>query len=254
MISANTLFHFTKSLDNIENILKNNFSPRYCLERMNFLSDQPLDIGIPMVCFCDIPLSQIVNHVKTYGEYAIGLKKDWAIRNSISPVIYLNLNSQTNILIKRIFSDTGQLDIIDRMVNGYISEDSMNLHELFFYCKDYKGEMWRKKSLKTNVTFYDEREWRYVPKPIEINQLIHKFIINKKEYNSSKKEDLNDQLSAIKIPFTPNDIKYIIIKEENERLRMVQLIEYIKGTLYSGDQLKELSSKIISTEQIKEDI
>lgn len=76
-LSANTLFHFTNNIDNIINILTNEFSPRYCMESFEFLGGCDLEIAIPMVCFCDIPLSQIKNHIENYGGYAIGLSKEW---------------------------------------------------------------------------------------------------------------------------------------------------------------------------------
>lgn len=45
-------------------------------------------IAYPMVCFCDIPLSQIKNHTNSYGKYAIGLKKEWAQKWHISDTIH----------------------------------------------------------------------------------------------------------------------------------------------------------------------
>ena len=54
-LSANTLFHFTNSLENIENILEQEFFPNYSLEVIQTL-DIEKEIAIPMVCFCDIPL------------------------------------------------------------------------------------------------------------------------------------------------------------------------------------------------------
>ena len=42
-----------------------------------------------MVCFCDIPLNLAGNHRKVYGDYALGLRKEWAIENAICPVLYL---------------------------------------------------------------------------------------------------------------------------------------------------------------------
>jgi len=102
-ISANTLFHFTKSIDNLRNILTHTFSPRYCLEHIDNISKEAIDLAIPMVCFCDIPLSQIKDHVNTYGEYAIGLSKEWAMSNGISPVFYLHYGSLTNEMINKLF-------------------------------------------------------------------------------------------------------------------------------------------------------
>ena len=86
-ISANTLFHFTSSLDNLTGILINDFYPRYCLEDFSDFLEHKYRIAIPMVSFCDIPLSQIHNHIKYYGGYALGLKKEWGRRNKISPII-----------------------------------------------------------------------------------------------------------------------------------------------------------------------
>ena len=50
-----------------------------------------------MVCFCDIPLSRTEEHVKFYGEYGIGLAKEWAERNNVTPILYV---SSTNHLPK----------------------------------------------------------------------------------------------------------------------------------------------------------
>ena len=54
-----------------------------------------LDIGlaIPMVCFFDIPLSQISEHSAKYGKCANGIKKEWAIQQGVTPVLYFHENS-----------------------------------------------------------------------------------------------------------------------------------------------------------------
>jgi hypothetical protein len=257
MISANTLFHFTKSIENIRNILTNNFKPRYCLERIDFIpnTETDIDLAIPMVCFCDIPLSQIINHVETYGNYAIGLRKEWAMEKSISPIIYLHNNSRTNNIINKLFVSTARIDGLDKLIKGeFTGEASLNLLELLFYCKIYKGRMWRDNLLIDNVTFYNEREWRYIPKLKELEPFNSKYIITKEEYfDESQRMKANKLLTDFQIHFTPKDIKYIIIKNESERIRMVRMIEEIKGNDFSLNELKELSSKIISTEQIKDD-
>jgi hypothetical protein len=59
-VSANTLFHFTNSMDNLKGILTHGFYPCYSIEDLSVFV--PKDIfkeeirhAIPMVSFCDIP-------------------------------------------------------------------------------------------------------------------------------------------------------------------------------------------------------
>jgi hypothetical protein len=53
-LSANTLFHFTSSLDNLLNILTNEFHSNFCLENLNILEELPVtEMAIPMLSFCD---------------------------------------------------------------------------------------------------------------------------------------------------------------------------------------------------------
>lgn len=97
-LSADTLFHFTDRLENIISILENGFYPRYCMEQIN-----EKEIAIPIVCFCDIPLSQIKNHINNYGKYGIGLKKEWGIENGLNPVFYANFHvNQESFVVKNI--------------------------------------------------------------------------------------------------------------------------------------------------------
>lgn len=80
-ISANTLFHFIYKLETLHIILKTRFYPRLCIERY-FIDSTKNKWAIPMVCFCDIPLSNITQHTQKYGNYAIEIKKSWAIELS----------------------------------------------------------------------------------------------------------------------------------------------------------------------------
>ena len=81
-VSSNTLFHFTRDYDTLTKILKGmSFWPRYCQE-FGWNSG----FAVPMTCFCDIPLSQIKNHIDTYGSYGIGMSKEFAIKNEINPI------------------------------------------------------------------------------------------------------------------------------------------------------------------------
>ena len=106
VISSNTLFHFTPKIERLKKILLNGFRPNYCMENLDAIQKKgeavlnPL--AIPMVCFCDLPLSQISKHCVHYGNYGLGMKKDWAKDYGISPVIYVYQDAQILDEIKRI--------------------------------------------------------------------------------------------------------------------------------------------------------
>lgn len=108
---SNTFYHFTTK-ENVIGILKEGFKPQLCWEDLNYIiPDKPTEeekeefqFAIPMVCFCDIPLSQINNHRKIYGDYGIGLSKDWIEQNNISPVLYAHKNSEITGALLRIWT------------------------------------------------------------------------------------------------------------------------------------------------------
>ena len=99
-LSSNTLFHFTNNAEKLIAILKHTFKPRFCLEdlRMFNPSDNEendwLEMAVPMTCFCDIPLSKVKNHLTFYGNYGLGLTKEWGIRNNVTPILYPQINQK----------------------------------------------------------------------------------------------------------------------------------------------------------------
>ena len=78
--NTGTLFHFTKDLNTLKKILKEGFRVTYCKE---YFGDSFM--GIPMVSFCDIPLSRTDQHTKDYGKYVIGLDKEMLLANKNIP-------------------------------------------------------------------------------------------------------------------------------------------------------------------------
>src|SRR5271157_1052471 len=156
-LSANTLFHFTGSPDNLESILRNEFHPRYCLENWNILNLKELnEIAIPMVSFCDIPLSQIRKHVRYYGHYAIGLTKEWGMKNNISPVLYTHKQARLSVYLRRIFAEAMRTAADTKQ--DEFSELLQDVLKFTKFLKPYQGKLWRNgQYLKKIITFYDER-------------------------------------------------------------------------------------------------
>lgn len=90
-VTADSLFHFTTSLRKLEGIIRDKFRISYCAERCK-LDYETHDSVYPIVSFCDVPLSMAKN-LRSYGDYAIGLTKQWGIANQLNPVVYVEANS-----------------------------------------------------------------------------------------------------------------------------------------------------------------
>lgn len=95
-ISSNLLFHFTPKVEFLVSILDKGFFPRTAKEDISFmLPNYPsCKVGIPMVCFTDIPFELSEPHRQEYGSFGIGLKKEWGINNGLNPVNYIIKNSE----------------------------------------------------------------------------------------------------------------------------------------------------------------
>jgi hypothetical protein len=166
-VSSDTLFHFTNSIQNIVNILSQEFRPNFSLEDFSPLEPtEKFKRAIPMVSFCDIPLSQTSVHVEVYGYYAIGLSKSWGQRNGVTPVLYAYPGSP---LAKSIHSSfmwisPGAFDTIsDPNIQKKCFALWDNLFRVICYVKPYEGPFYKNGRHFERLRFYNEREWRFIP-------------------------------------------------------------------------------------------
>jgi hypothetical protein len=240
-------------VDNLVGILKNEFRVSLSVENFEYITQhlppdsEPMrECAIPMVCFCDIPLSQVERHMKTYGDYGLGLTKDWGMSKRISPVLYTHPNSPAP------FSSADHINLLESLGLAHASDDQKALAlnaGLFVYLqKPYEGFLERK-GPKERVRFYDEREWRYLPPELESIAAI-----SREDFaDPIKSKPVRDQVSRIPpLSFEPEDINYIVVATDAEMLTMVRAVRSIKGK-YDADTVDLLTSKIISAERIKED-
>jgi hypothetical protein len=192
-----------------------------------------------MVCFCDLPLSKIGDHIKFYGGYGIGLKKTWGIRKRITPITYL---TEKSYLTKHLKTS------VEKLMKGKKQKDFPT--ELIKYTKPVEGRIFRNGNYKAK-TFYDEREWRYIPKLLDNR----KGILYKDDYLSDIiREEANDDMSwRDRLKFNADDIKYIIVKHENQIVPMAGMIRAIQRSQYNEDQIELLVSRIITSKQIVTD-
>jgi hypothetical protein len=148
--------------------------------------------------------------------------------------------------------------LFDKIGEGKEKFTELNSKEKYIidiirYAKNYQGELHRGgKLIKPKYRFSDEREWRYVLEPDKE----HTQIGNVKSLNElrikSAKIKLNEKVKNERLTFDPDDISYIIIKKESERNKLISNLENINGK-YPLEQVKRLTSRILSVEQIKTD-
>lgn len=252
ILSPDTLFHFTPSLENLLGILKNTFYPRYCYDEFDLIDNDAqhfIEDALPMVCFCDIPLSLLMNHIDTYGNYGLGMKKEWGIRKGLNPVIYFNKNSH----LANIFSTLTNGLLFNRTPIGKA------FHKINGYMKPYDGTLYRDgKATPEKVRFYDEHEWRYLPDTSILTGSGTRSFLQRHQYMDPQElASANSKFETEKsrLAFEADDIKYIIISDENEIDAMVGDLRNIKGKIhkYDEDTVDRLTTRIITVKQIKSD-
>lgn len=243
-ISANTLFHFTSKYDTLISILQSSLFPRLCLEKGLWYPENK-KWAIPMVCFCDIPLSNIAEHTQKYGNYAIGIKKTWAMEQGVSPILYVHDNSP--LIGQGLDALNWSLELSAKDPK-HLNERLAQVMSLFFMMKPYEGYQKRDREIM-KVRFYDEREWRYIP-PIVGPHL--NFLTEEKFNDKTQRDIINSFNEQYGVNFNPDVINYIIVEKEDEIVPLMHDLHSIKGN-FSYKSVELLCSRILSMDRIRED-
>jgi len=210
--SANALFHYTSSLDNLKGIIANGFEHRPPVEEELPLRGfiKSIFYKFPglishqfkweVVCFCDIPLSNIGEHIGQYGKYCIAMDKEWGMHKGVTPIRYVhydtpdlqddqfmksieykkshiegNYNNMID-MIAQMLIDTNQidsfgkndLDVLPKKIQLILSHLNIELSSLLEhmftsggYLRSYTGQ-WKDRQTGqiSERLFYEEREWR----------------------------------------------------------------------------------------------
>lgn len=243
-LSSNTLTHFTKQKEALLGILQDNFKIFFCKEAV-YLGGKRQNFYAPMVSFCDIPMSEIKDHIKKYGSYGIGLTKEWALKNGLNPVLYVAPNSALSTSYRTAMRHF--LAVSNESDDGATNEE-MALVDVLRYMKNYEGPLERKGERIKNYRFSDEREWRYAP-PFTGDE---EMLVAKSAFETEP-EHYSEMYSNHRLEFEPNDIKYIIIKDDSEIREVINHLRVAKGKKYSLDEIERLTTRILTTEQIMGD-
>lgn len=274
-ISTSSLFHYTPRSENIISILKVGLIPNFCREE--FISSHKIYvIGIPMVCFCDIPLTRSQEFRDRYGKYAISFRKEWAIRKGGNPVLYVRNERIFNSLLyymssekaaEKSLRDRGMtadgrlnsLNILSQQ-NMDIMKDFINYHNekeanriLFGFAITYNNQ--RNGHEQTN---YFENEWRYVVD--ESPKACVKWLYGSEEYKQWRgkgtKPKPPESIMEKKLTFSINDITHIIVDNDTEIVSLskeIQLLDVICGKRLTDVDRMLLLTKILSIERLVTD-
>lgn len=210
-----------------------------------------------MVSFGDLRISELKEHIGSYGDFGIGLMKSWAIDKKLNPVMYVSQNS--NIIDGVI---NGQELLYKKVTDKGDPRSDFNIYnetlDILRYIKNYSIRELKRRCGKTiqDYVFANEREWRYVP---PMNSCLRPIIPIKEDF-ASKKEQLNykeelrnsvEKLTRIKLCFKPGDIKYLIVKENSDIDELITIIK--EAERYPSDETNRLSRLILTIEQIRND-
>ena len=284
--NATSLFHYTNTFENLTGILRKGFLPNYCREVMpngNIL-------GIPMVSFCDIPLTRAGEHRSRYGKFAVGLGEKWGTMQDLNPILYIksaHLKSSMQSLVLSMensrmlrhekieelrhdpkykdifvgFSDALNssellklIDEKDRHLFSFIGEsvDVSTLHQMQGYMKLHSFT-----DDKGRVIYnYDDREWRYI---VSGSSEKERWLRGENEYNNwrGKTDKPKPRSTFAPLRFTAHDVQYILVEKESESLKLIDAVNRMKtigGNEVADDSDRQLLlTKVLSVERLSRD-
>lgn len=208
-LSSNVLWHQTNKKGLLSILRSGKLYFSYSLENL-LASEKFKGIAFPMISLSDLPLSEFGEGKWAYGNYAIGLSRDWGMKKGFNPVCYCHQGS--DYLQK----------MLDKLNSSVVTGDVTLLEEALFpfaYMKLVEGPLPRRHFAK--YRFYDEKEIRLVPYKESIVGFAP-FLIDD-QYDKYKKDKGNSLLGTLGVDFMYSDIRYILVENEKGR-KQVQLL------------------------------
>lgn len=217
-IYSTSYFHYTKDLSTLESILQSGFQGYYCREEFKY-HNKLINMYIPMVSFCDLPLSHIAT--MTYGDYIIGMSSTWGNSCLLTPVCYFPPKAD-NPLTRFISS------LAKHFEDGKVK---FNEATILAYSKP------KRKYVTNGHTRdnYKERECRraYTPS-MTIDETKH-----------------HTPCPKLFLSFKETDITFIIVKDEQAKIALIKSIHIwtsVGGNTIANKEL--LYTKILTKQEI----
>lgn len=208
----NIIIHTTDSIDKLKNILSSeSLKLSFSCEDFTWKGKDVSKAAHPMVCFSEYDPKTINNQKITYGKYSIGFGKEWARKNGISPVLYINDSSvaakgMRELLVSR------RKKIDDKRLPPKIR---LAIMEVKCFMKNEIG--YNSYTGDREFDFKSENEWRYVPRKTSIDNF---FISENQSTYKNNKIKYNRIVEKHPLKFDLGDIKYLYLPSINEQMEI----------------------------------
>ena len=222
LLSSYSLFHFTSSLDTLQSILKGGLRYSWVAEKLPI---RGIGYLLQSICFCNIPLSMIEEHVEWYGKYAIGFKRTALRAKGASPVFYLHSDSALLYKGKNAF-------------NNYRQERFLP------YFKQFYGEQYHPKyGTYKKKLFYDEKEWRLFTGAVELVRFK-----DQADLENKRLEKKNNTKDWKVLPIDPDMIEYIILEKPDD---LAPFKDFLRK--HFAPNVEDMLTKVLFYSQIRRD-
>ena len=251
------------------------FKVQYCTERIYVNKHTSLHMAIPMVSFADIrptdyvrsfwqPKQKGERRMGYYGDYAIGLNKDWAVRNNIIPILYVPKPKDSG----NVLTSNNPIKCLEHFAQKNLQKNQMgqiieDLPPIASFCKHYIGFLENKVETdiqRVEYSFHLEQEWRYVSQEIPV---LWNFYRCKQDpdytVGEANKANANKNIKELLGFDLWKDVTYIVVKSNNACGKVLKLLEMkykeqLRENKMSVEELEDkyayLRSCVITTEQL----
>lgn len=242
---SKTLFHFTKDREVFYSILENGLKFAYNEERYNNV----FHYALPMICFCDMPLTMIAEHTKKYGAFGIGFNKSKMIQH------YWNLLNPVNYIFSKNLLDGAEtfLNIVQQDYN----ENEEVSKKQYSYATNQLAFMKPYFDTRNKRVLYNESEWRLiVPDKTNIDgfEPIEWFWDEKKYVEFKRNNKIMDTHLPI-FEFSPEEVQFILVEDSRNRYVIADRLLNMKtfgGRKIEQHQKYELLTKVVFFDEIKD--
>lgn len=224
-IYSQSYFHYTQNLSSLVSILQGGFLGHYCREEFRY-NKQIINIYIPMVSFCDIPLAHIP--FITYGGFGIGMSSVWGNAQKLTPICYFPKDDGCPLTA-----------FISKQANDYSTrlQKQRKTSGIVPAILAYAKPRYKYTTSGHRADNYIEKEWRKAYLDCSVDLSMH-----------------GQPCEKMHLKFTYDQIDFIIVPDNVQRQLLIDFISdfsRIGGNSLSSSQVLSVISKIITIEEIK---